>query len=64
MKLGDGSKVKMHSTPECSERAGFGWKQWSKDWLFTTRSGCFMTTGYVGNEPERTAAHATRSHNP
>ena len=45
MKLGDGSKVKMHSTPECSERVGFGWKQWSKDWLYTTRSGCFMTTG-------------------
>ncbi len=41
---------------------GFGWKQWSKTGS-TTRSGCFMTTGSVGNEPDRTAAHTNRSHN-
>ena len=41
---------------------GFGWKRWSKDWLYNTL-GLFHDYGYVGNEPDRKAAHRNRSHN-
>ena len=54
-------KIRRHLM-RARKRQGFGWKRWSRQWLYDELWGCSMATGFGVPLPK--ALRQDRSHNP